>query len=85
MSVLYNLVESLRHIGIMLKPILLEASKGLFEQLNIPEELQTWESLQFGSIDNLTVINKPTPLFPRLDKKVEEEFISSLLSEQIKC
>ena len=85
MSVLYNLVESLRHIGIMLKPILLEASEGLFEQLNISKELQTWDSLQFGLLNNLTVISKPTPLFPRLDKKVEEEFISDLLTKQIKC
>ncbi len=79
-NVLYNLVESLRHIGVMLKPILLDASKGLFEQLNIPKELQTWDSLTFGAIDTITVTDKPNPLFPRLEKKIEEEFITSLLS-----
>ncbi len=79
-NVLYNLVESLRHIGVMLKPILLEASKGLFEQLNIPSELQTWESLEFGNLQTVTVTDKPNPLFPRLDKKIEEAFITDLLS-----
>lgn len=79
-NVLYHLVESLRHIGVMLKPILLEASKGLFEQLNIPEELQSWESLQFGQLKTVTVTKNPNPLFPRLDNKVEEAFIADLLS-----
>ena len=79
-NVLYNLVESLRHIGIMLRPILLDASKGLFEQLNIPTKLQSWESLEFGLLNELTVTDKPNPLFPRLDKKVEEAFITDLLS-----
>jgi methionyl-tRNA synthetase len=79
-NVLYNLVESLRHIGVMLKPILLDASKGLFTQLNIPTNLQTWDSLEFGSLKEVTVTDKPNPLFPRLDKKIEEEFIGTLLS-----
>ncbi len=79
-SVLYNLVESLRHIGIMLQPILLDASKGLFEQLNIPLDLQTWDSLVFGKLDTVTVTSKPQPLFPRLDKKIEEQFITDLLN-----
>ena len=79
-SVLYNLVESLRHIGVMLKPILLVAYKGLFEQLNIPEELQTWDSLEFGNLPSTTVTDKPNPLFPRLDKKIEEEWIFNLIN-----
>lgn len=79
-NVLYTLVESLRHIGIMLRPILLNASKELFEQLNIPANLQTWESLQFGLIQDLTVTDTPKPLFPRLDKKIEEAFITKLVS-----
>jgi methionyl-tRNA synthetase len=79
-SVLYNLVETLRHIGILLNPILLEASQGLFKQLNIPSELQLWDSLEFGNLGNVTVTDKPDPLFPRLDKKVEEQYITDLLN-----
>lgn len=86
-DVLYNLVETLRQIGIMLTPILLNASKGLFEQLNIEENFQSWDSLQFGAKKTYQVTDKPNPLFPRLDKKVEEEFLTNLLSgkkEEIK-
>ena len=79
-SILYNLVESLRHIGILLSPILINSSKQLFEQLNISEDLQTWDSLKWGEIENIEVTNKPKPIFPRLDKKVEEEYIMNLLN-----
>jgi len=83
-SVLYNLVESLRLIGILLQPILINASKELFKQLNIPSNLQTWETLSFGQLDKLVVTKKPVPLFPRLDKKVEEEYIYELLNSESK-
>ena len=79
-DVMYHLVESLRFIGIMLKPILIEGSVKLFEQLNIPQNFQTWESLEFGKLDTVTVTTNPHPLFPRLDKKVEEEYITKLIN-----
>ncbi|MCK5762260.1 MAG: methionine--tRNA ligase, partial [Candidatus Izimaplasma sp.] len=81
-GVLYNLVESLRLIGILLNPILINASKELFVQLNVPTVLQTWESLRFGQLEKLVVTKKPVPLFPRLDKKVEEEYIQNLLNSE---
>ena len=79
-NILYNLVESLRHIGIMLSPILINSSKQLFDQLNIPENLQTWDSLEWGKLVNVVVTDNPTPIFPRLDKEVEEEYILNLLN-----
>jgi len=81
-SVLYNLIESLRVIGVLLKPILLNASKELFTQLNISEDLQTWESLKFGSLENTKVTDKPIPIFPRLDKAVEEEAIKDMINQK---
>jgi methionyl-tRNA synthetase len=79
-SVLYHLVDALRQVGILLSPVLLDASKELFRQLNIPEELQTWDSLSFGLIESLNVIDNPVPIFPRLDLKVEEEYIQNMIS-----
>jgi len=79
-SVLYHLVSSLRHIGILLSPVLLDSSTELFRQLNIPENLQTWDSLSFGQIDTLHVIDKPVPIFPRLDLKVEQDYLLDLIS-----
>jgi methionyl-tRNA synthetase len=81
-SILYHLVESLRLIGILLNPILIKASKELFTQLNISEDLQTWNTLSFGKLDKLVVTKKPVPLFPRLDKKIEEEYIQNLLNSE---
>ena len=82
-SILYNLVESLRHIGILLSPILINSSKELFKQLNIPLELQTWDSLKWGKLGAVEVTDKPTPIFPRLDKKIEEEYILDLLKNNV--
>ncbi len=70
-NVLYHLVESLRHIGILLRPFLLEATPALFQQLAVEDQFTTWESMQFGDKKSYHVVKKPVPLFPRLD--VEEE------------
>jgi len=70
-NVLYHLGESLRFIGIMLQPILLDASASLFRQLGIPESKQRYDTLDFGTLPEIETVRKPSPLFPRLD--VEEE------------
>jgi methionyl-tRNA synthetase len=79
-SVLYHLVESLREIGILLSPILLESSEKLFAQLGVPSNLQTWDSLEFGSQEFVKVTSSPMPIFPRLEKEVEEEFIKDMIT-----
>ncbi len=81
-SVLYNLVEALRHIGVLLRPILVDASEELFAQLKIPATLRTWDALSFGLLEDVTVTDNPVPLFPRLDKKQEEAFIKDLLNQK---
>jgi methionyl-tRNA synthetase len=79
-NVLYHLVEALRQIGIALEPILVESAKALFDQLGIAKEHRTWDSLQFGVLDTVTVTSEPTPLFPRLDRAEEEAFLTELLT-----
>ncbi len=78
-NVLYHLVESLRHIGILLKPILLEAHQNLFSQLGIEPNLQTWESYEFGLLKTVHVVEKPTPIFPRWDVAKEVESLQELI------
>ncbi len=78
-NVMYHLVESLRHIGILLKPVLLDASDSLFNQLKIKDHLQTWESLEFGLLKHTEVVKKPSPLFPRLDGEKEVEKLKSVI------
>jgi len=78
-NVLYHLVESLRHIGILLTPILIESSGKMFDQLNIEDNLRTWESYGFGQLETVTVVKKPTPLFPRLDVEKEVKALKEVL------
>ena len=78
-NVLYHLAESLRHIGIMLKPVLIEAIPSLFNQLNVSEEFTTWDALEFGMVNAYTVIKKPIPLFPRLEVEEEVKEIRELI------
>ncbi len=78
-NVLYHLAESLRHIGVLLIPILIEAAPKLFEQLNIDETVQTWESLTFGSKTTYTVTDKPVPLFPRLQVEKEVQLLKEII------
>jgi methionyl-tRNA synthetase len=79
-NVMYHLAESIRHIGILLKPFLLEAVPSLFKQLNVPTNLTSWDALTFGKQTDYTVINKPVPLFPRLDVDLEVEKIKNIIS-----
>lgn len=80
-TVLYNLVETLRIVGVMLSPMLHETSQKIFGQLNIMPELQTYESAQsFGGIKAGTIIKKGDNLFPRLDIDVETEYLEELFA-----
>ena len=77
-SVMYHLVESLRRIAILLKPIMENTSNSIFEQLGLNNlELDTWESLNNYKLipENIKVIEKGEPLFVRLEKDEEIEFI----------
>ncbi|WP_184665316.1 methionine--tRNA ligase [Texcoconibacillus texcoconensis] len=76
-SVLYHLAESLRHISILIQPFMTQTPTKIWQQLGISEEITTWDSLShFSQIPSGTkVVEKPTPLFPRLDVKDEVKWI----------
>ena len=72
-GVLYNLLESIRFIAVMLSSFMPETSKSIFAQINT--ECTSWESLDsFGKIKAGDKVGTATPLFLRLDeaKKLEE-------------
>ncbi len=72
-GVLYNLLESIRFIAVLLQPFMPETAKSIFEQINTNET--AWDSLEsFGKIKAGDKVGNPTPLFIRLDeaKKMEE-------------
>ena len=80
-SVMYHLVENIRFAAVLLRPFLTEAPYKIFEQLNLTDEtLYEFDSLKsYGQIKQLTVVEKATPIFPRLDVEAEVEFIKGTM------
>jgi methionyl-tRNA synthetase len=78
-SCMNHLANTLRQVAILLSPTLLEAPAKLFAYLNIPESLQTYQSLNsFDQLGGQQVI-KGEALFPRLDANVEVAYIKELM------
>lgn len=75
-AVMNSLAEALRKIAIMSRPIIPVSSKEILKQLGINEEDCTWESININNIkENTKVISQGQPLFIRLDKETEIEYI----------
>ena len=79
-TVMYYLTENLRKIAILINPFMKETANKIFDQLGIKsEELKNWESLYtYNSLPEGTkVIEKGEPLFLRLEKEEEIEYIKN--------
>ncbi len=72
-TVLYNLLESIRYIAVLLQPFMPDTHKAILEQINC--DITAYDSLSsFGAYKPGTQLSAPTPLFVRIDpKKFEEE------------
>ncbi len=77
-TVLYNLLEGIRFIAVLLKPFMPETSDKILEQIGT--DVNTLESLsEFGAIKAGDKVGVATPLFSRLDaEKVLAEIEASL-------
>ncbi len=82
-SCIYHLIENLRKIGIVLKPVMSETSENILKQLGITkEEEKEWDSIKkYDTIKQAKVIEKGEPLFMRLDAKEEEEYIKGTMKQ----
>ncbi len=72
-GVLYNLIESIRFIGVLLKPFMPATAESIFEQINAKDT--AWESLkEFGKTVSGESVGEGKPLFNRIDeaKKLKE-------------
>ena len=79
-NVMIHLVENIRFAAVLLRPFLTHAPYEIFRQLNLEKgKLDTFESIEtYGAIDEeITVISKPEPIFPRLDVEEEVAFIKN--------
>ena len=78
-SVMYHLAETLRKIAILVAPFMPEKSDELLKQLNLSTENKNWDLVySYNEIpENTKVIEKGEPLFARLDRDEEIEYIKS--------
>ena len=79
-SVMYHLVENLRKIAIMLRPAMEDTSNKILSQLGL-QNLNDWESIYDYKLisKNTKVIEKGEPLFVRLEREDEIEFIKNAM------
>lgn len=78
-EVLYTLCEIIRTMSVLYKPVLVEKAQIALEFYNIPSELQTMDSLnEYGKLGGIQT-NTGSPLFPRLDRNTETEFLVKLI------
>lgn len=79
MQVMFNLIESIRYIAVLLSPFMPDTSDKIMSQIN--SKLKTIESLENFGENDITTVGTATPLFIRIDeaKKLEElqEFVEA--------
>lgn len=79
-TVLYNLIESIRIISVLIQPFMHHTSRGIWEQIGATEgEKTVWEASKiFGLTEAGTKVKKGKSLFPRIDVKKEIEELDNL-------
>ncbi|MBD8034987.1 MULTISPECIES: methionine--tRNA ligase [Solibacillus] len=86
-AVMNNLAESLRHIAVLIQPFMTNAPKQIMEQLGLDDKLLAWDTIEtFGNVipRNIKVVEKGTPIFPRLDAEIEVAYIREQMQSSVK-
>ena len=79
-TVLYNLLEGIRYLGVLLSPYMPDTADAIFAQLGT--DVRDYDSLKaFDGLQAGTKVGTPTPLFSRIDG---EKLIAELLEQQKK-
>ncbi len=80
--VMTNLAESLRLVAVLISPIMTESPVKMFKQLGLDWNNDDQKALEFGGFDwDIKVIEKPTPIFPRLKNDVEVKYIKDQMKK----
>lgn len=77
-AVLYNLLECIRMLGVMLLPFLPRSAEKILAQLGISGDLASYDALVFGEAEEFTV-GAPEPLFARIDA---DKILAELAAEK---
>ena len=83
-TVLYNLLESLRMIAVMLKPFMVETPYEIGSQIGDVQQIidADWSDLEWGGLKANNRVRKAEPIYPRID--MEEYFDKKQKEEQEK-
>lgn len=77
-TVLYNLLEAIRYIAVLLSPFMPETTEKIFTQMNC--DVKDYDSLEsFGSIKAGTIVGKAEALFARIDS---EKMLADIAAKQ---
>jgi len=71
-TVLYNLIETVRILGVLLSPIMPETATKILAEINA-DEITLDSVITFGRYKANTKVNEAKPLFSRIDEKVKLE------------
>jgi len=77
-TVLYNLLEGIRYIAVLVSAFMPDTSKAILEQINC--NIATYDSLaEFGALKAGNKVGTATPLFARIDA---EKFMAEIEAQQ---
>lgn len=80
-TVLYNLLETIRYIAVLLSPFMPETAEKIFAQMNC--DIKDYDSLEtFGSTKSGVTVNKAEALFARIDAEKMLEEIAQKQAEK---
>lgn len=84
-SVMYNLAEGLRIVGVLVTPFLPVTAGKMREQLGITDDAEySWDSvLGYGKLSAGTVVKKGDAIFPRIDMEKEISYLNDILQKNM--
>ena len=84
LTVLKNLCECIRLSAILISPVMPASAEAILNQLNVPAECRTWDSLAYTTVDHAWATTVAAPLFPRIDMDKELAALEELRAQAAK-
>ena len=79
-AVMAHLAASLRVVAHLIQPFMMNTSNAIMEQLGLGLDFDLENLTLAGFPENVTVVDKGTPIFPRLDMEEEIAYIQSQMT-----
>ena len=79
-AVIAHLAASLRVVAHLIQPFMMDTSNAIMEQLGLGLDFDLENLTLAGFPENVTVVAKGTPIFPRLDMEEEIAYIQSQMT-----